>query len=89
MRLWKFIFLKNWEVDRVPTGEALGQLGRRAVKHQRKLAVLIYPEGTLVSALTRPKSKAYAEKRGVVSRVRFEPERRAEIDVPSPLGRLW
>lgn len=71
MRLWKFIFLQNWEKDRVPTGEALGQLGRRAVKHERKLAVLLYPEGTLVSALTRPKSRAYAEKKGVVSWLRL------------------
>lgn len=82
MRLWKFIFLKNWEEDRVPTGEALGQLGRRAVKHQRKLALLLYPEGTLVSALTRPKSKAYAEKKGVVSFVRLGVRKEAEADLP-------
>lgn len=67
MRLWHFIFLSNWSSDRQPTGETLFELGRRATRHKRPLSLLVYPEGTLVSALTRPKSAAYAEKLGVVS----------------------
>lgn len=67
MILWNFLFLsQNWEIDQGPVGIHLDTLGRRAVKHDKSLAVLIYPEGTLVSALTRPKSAKYAEKINVV-----------------------
>ncbi|SCV70800.1 BQ2448_3562 [Microbotryum intermedium] len=65
MRLWSFIFLKNWTQDREAVGNQVFHLGRRAQRHDRKLAVLIFPEATLVSVLTRPKSKAYADKIGV------------------------
>jgi lysocardiolipin and lysophospholipid acyltransferase len=78
MRLWSFIFLDKWETDRKPVGEAINALGRRATKHQRKLALLLYPEGTLVSALTRPGSAKYAEKMGIVSG-----SRRVPVDVSS------
>lgn len=67
MILWNFLFLsQNWEIDQGPIGIHLDTLGRRATKHDKNLAVLIYPEGTLVSALTRPKSAKYAEKIKVV-----------------------
>lgn len=65
MRLWGFIFLSSWAEDRGSTGEELIDTGKRATKHDRSMALLLYPEGTLVSALTRPKSKAYAEKMGI------------------------
>ncbi|SCZ99031.1 BZ3500_MvSof-1268-A1-R1_Chr7-1g09362 [Microbotryum saponariae] len=65
MRLWSFIFLKNWTQDRESVGNQIFHLGRRAQRHDRKMAMLIFPEATLVSVLTRPKSKAYADKIGV------------------------
>lgn len=49
-------------------GNGLHELGRRATKHDRPLTLLVYPEGTLVSKLTRPKSAAYAAK---INQVRF------------------
>ena len=56
MQLWDFIFIdqKNWDGDRRVAGESMRQIGRRAVKHKRKVAMLLFPEGTLVSRLTRP-----------------------------------
>lgn len=71
MRLWDFIFLSTWEVDRDEIGSSLLTLGKRATKHDRPLALLLYPEGTLVSALTRPKSEAYAKSSGIVSFIHF------------------
>lgn len=70
MRLWKFIFLApgGWATDRAQMGHSLHELGRRAQRHGKKLSLLLYPEGTLVSKLTRPRSQKYAEKLGVVSR---------------------
>ncbi|KAL8292812.1 hypothetical protein RQP46_000506 [Phenoliferia psychrophenolica] len=66
MRLWKFIFLSgSWESDQAKTGDTLTTLGRRATKHDKSLSLLLYPEGTLVSVLTRPKSKKFAEKLGI------------------------
>ena len=72
MQIFNFIFLKakGWEKDLAPTGEQIIGLANRAVgsvdKETRKLSLLVYPEGTLVSKLTRPGSLKFAEKKGIV-----------------------
>lgn len=49
MQLWDFIFLSgSWESDQEKTGKTLTTLGRRSTKHEKPLALLLYPEGTLV-----------------------------------------
>lgn len=48
------------------TGNNLKSLARRANKYRKSLALLIFPEGTLVSALTKPKSAKYADKMNIV-----------------------
>lgn len=74
MQLFEFIFLDQspksnaWEKsDRAAMGKILKPLARRAEKYQKPLALLLFPEGTLFSSITQPKSAKYAEKIGVVS----------------------
>lgn len=67
MKLWDFVFLaSSWETDRGPTGKNLRTLGTRASKYKKSLALLVFPEGTLVSKLTRPGSARFAERIGEV-----------------------
>lgn len=72
MQIFNFIFLKakGWEIDSTPTGIQISGLARRAIKtgdeERKKLSLLVYPEGTLVSKLTRPGSLRFAEKKGIV-----------------------
>lgn len=68
MQFFNFIFLaRSWASDRIYLGKQLALLGQRAQLHDTPLTFILYPEGTLVSRDTRPISKKYADKLGVVS----------------------
>ena len=68
MQLFNFIFLsRTWASDRVRLASNLAALGRRAEAEDNPLCLILYPEGTLVSQQTRPISKKFADKLGVVS----------------------
>ncbi len=68
MQFFNFIFLaRSWASDRIYLGNQLALLGRRAQLHDTPLTFILYPEGTLVSPETRPISKKYADKLGIVS----------------------
>jgi 1-acyl-sn-glycerol-3-phosphate acyltransferase len=68
MQFFNFIFLaRSWASDRVYLVKQLALLGRRAQLHDTPLTFILYPEGTLVSPDTRPISKKYADKLGIVS----------------------
>ena len=68
MQIFRFIFLaRSWASDRLYLSAQLSKLGRKAQQQDNPFALIIYPEGTLVSSDTRPVSKKYAEKMGIVS----------------------
>lgn len=68
MQFFDFIFLeRSWEKDRLQLSSSLSKLGRRAEEEDIPLLFLLYPEGTLVSKDTRPISKKFADKMGIVS----------------------
>lgn len=67
MQFFNFIFLaRSWETDRLCLSEELSKLGHRAEEEDIPLMFLLYPEGTLVSKDTRPISKKFADKMGIV-----------------------
>lgn len=67
MQFFNFIFLaRSWASDRLYLSARLASLGRQAQQEHNPLALIIYPEGTLVSKDTRPLSKKYADKMGIV-----------------------
>lgn len=66
MQCYHFIFLaRSWVSDRFIVSDQLSRLAARAQLQSTPLALMIFPEGTLVSKDTRPISKKYAEKIGV------------------------
>ena len=68
MQFYNFIFLaRSWASDRLHLAKSLSWLGQRAENHDIPLTFILYPEGTLVSKDTRPLSKKYADKMGIVS----------------------
>jgi 1-acyl-sn-glycerol-3-phosphate acyltransferase len=72
MQMFSFIFLnRSWATDKKDLTIQLNQLADQTynptMPSLNKIGLLIFPEGTLVSPLTRPASKKYAEKCGVVS----------------------
>ena len=68
MQFYNFIFLaRSWASDRVHLAKSLSWLGAHAEKQDIPLTFILYPEGTLVSKDTRPISKKYADKLGIVS----------------------
>jgi 1-acyl-sn-glycerol-3-phosphate acyltransferase len=68
MQFFNFIFLaRSWNSDKLYLSESLSKLGQRAQEEDIPLTFLLYPEGTLVSKDTRPISKKFAEKTGIVS----------------------
>jgi 1-acyl-sn-glycerol-3-phosphate acyltransferase len=68
MQFFNFIFLaRSWASDRIYLVKQLALLGQRAQLHDTPLTFILYPEGTLVSKDTRPISKKYADKLGIVS----------------------
>jgi 1-acyl-sn-glycerol-3-phosphate acyltransferase len=67
MQIFKFIFLaRSWASDRNQLASHLSALGQQAEREDKPLTLLLYPEGTLVSKDTRPISRKFAEKIGVV-----------------------
>ncbi len=67
MQFYNFIFLaRSWASDRVQLSAGLSWLARRAEKEDSPFTFILYPEGTLVSKDTRPISKKYADKLGIV-----------------------
>lgn len=67
-----FIFLaRSWASDRVHLSKSLAALGDEAEKEDQPFCFVLYPEGTLVSENTRPISKKFADKIGVVRRIVF------------------
>ncbi|RIA82640.1 acyltransferase-domain-containing protein, partial [Glomus cerebriforme] len=63
MRFFQYIFLKrNWAIDKGPLSKTLSDL---AVSKE-PLWLLLFPEGTVVSDVTRISSKKYAEKVSLV-----------------------
>jgi len=67
MQFFNFVFLaRSWASDRRQLSSHLEKLGKKAEQDDRPFAFLVYPEGTLVSANTRPVSKKYADKSGIV-----------------------
>ena len=67
MQFYNFIFLsRSWASDRLHLAKSLSWLGQRAEKRDTPLTFILYPEGTLVSKDTRPLSKKYADKMGIV-----------------------
>ena len=68
MQFFRFIFLaRSWASDSLYLVKQLALLGERAQAHDTPLTFILYPEGTLVSPDTRPISKKYADKLGIVS----------------------
>jgi lysocardiolipin and lysophospholipid acyltransferase len=68
MQLFNFIFLaRSWASDKHSLASSLAQLGKDVEREDNPLCFILYPEGTLVSKLTRPISKKYADKMGIVS----------------------
>lgn len=70
MQFFKFIFLaRSWASDRVQLASHLSVLGQQAERDDKPLTLILYPEGTLVSKDTRPISKKYADKMGIVGSI--------------------
>jgi len=70
MQFFNFIFLaRSWASDRVQLATSLSNLGRAAEREDNPFVFLLYPEGTLVSKDTRPISRKFADKMGIVSLV--------------------
>lgn len=68
MQFYRFLFLaRSWSTDRDYLGRKLIKIAERAKNTDKKLALMVFPEGTLVSRDTRPLSKKYADKIGIVS----------------------
>lgn len=68
MQFFNFIFLaRSWASDRHYLVKELATIGRQAEQADIPLTFILYPEGTLVSKDTRPISKKYADKIGIVS----------------------
>ncbi|KAI0047800.1 acyltransferase-domain-containing protein [Auriscalpium vulgare] len=66
MQFFDFIFLaRSWAADRLYLVEKLASLGRHAEERDTPFTFVLYPEGTLYSADTRPISKKYADKIGI------------------------
>jgi len=66
--LYGFIFLaRDWVQDQTPFRRKLQHVGRdlTAEGSDGRLALLLFPEGTLVTGNTRPKSRAFADKQGL------------------------
>ena len=71
MQFFNFIFLaRSWASDRIELATHLSKLGQQAETEDKPLTLIIYPEGTLVSKDTRPISKKFADKMGIVRCIR-------------------
>ena len=89
MQFYNFIFLdRSWASDRLNLAAKLSALGKQAEAQDSPLSLIIYPEGTLVSENTRPISKKYAEKMGIVGSSHFHSTSSIFINVPLLKDRL-
>ncbi|KAL0950932.1 hypothetical protein HGRIS_007688 [Hohenbuehelia grisea] len=67
MQFFRFIFLaRSWASDRLQLATKLSELGREAQQEDKPFWFLLYPEGTVVSVNTRPVSKKFADKQGIL-----------------------
>jgi len=67
MQIYRFVFLaRSWASDRLQLSSKLAKLGRKAEQEDKPFTFILFPEGTLVSKNTRPISRKYADKLGVV-----------------------
>ena len=67
MQMYRFIFLaRSWASDKLQLARQLSKLGKKAQEEDKPFTFILFPEGTLVSKHTRPISRKYAEKMGVV-----------------------
>jgi 1-acyl-sn-glycerol-3-phosphate acyltransferase len=64
MQLFQFIFLNK---EKTLQKSGLYNTAKAAVEHDLPFSLLLFPEGTLVSRLTRPKSASFAVAQGIVS----------------------
>ncbi|GAA5838496.1 hypothetical protein JCM5353_004034 [Sporobolomyces roseus] len=62
MQLFRFVFLSR---SKPLSQSTMYETARDSVERDDPFQLLIYPEGTLYSKLTRPKSKAFAEAQGI------------------------
>ncbi|GAA5864356.1 hypothetical protein JCM1840_006756 [Sporobolomyces johnsonii] len=62
MQLFRFIFISK---TKTLAASSLYSTAQDAVRRDEPYQLLLFPEGTLYSAMTRPKSKAYAEALGI------------------------
>lgn len=66
MQWFDFIFLaRSWAKDQRTLSHHLAKLAKVSHKVASPLNLFIFPEGTLVSPITRPQSKSYADKVGL------------------------
>ncbi|EJD52157.1 acyltransferase-domain-containing protein [Auricularia subglabra TFB-10046 SS5] len=66
MQVFRFLFLaRSWAHDKEYLARKLADIGKLAEQKDQPLALVLYPEGTLVSKDTRPISKKYADKMGI------------------------
>lgn len=63
MQLFQFIFLNK---KKTLQKSSLYKTAQRAMQDKLPFALLLFPEGTLVSRLTRPKSASFAKTTGIV-----------------------
>ncbi|KAM0747438.1 hypothetical protein T439DRAFT_349862 [Meredithblackwellia eburnea MCA 4105] len=62
MQFYRFIFIDK---TRTLQKSSLNDTAKQALRDDSPFALLLFPEGTLVSRLTRPKSQAFAQAQGV------------------------
>ncbi|KAH7107013.1 acyltransferase-domain-containing protein [Auriculariales sp. MPI-PUGE-AT-0066] len=66
MQFFRFIFMaRSWADDKDTLARELARLGKRSEVSDQPLALIVFPEGTLVSKDTRPISKKFADKMGI------------------------
>ncbi|GAA96113.1 uncharacterized protein L969DRAFT_14311 [Mixia osmundae IAM 14324] len=66
MQMFQFIFLsRSWDADQSVLKRQIGKMAAKAQESSEPLSLLIFPEGNLVSQLSRPISKKYADKSGI------------------------
>jgi 1-acyl-sn-glycerol-3-phosphate acyltransferase len=86
MQLFDFIFLaRSWASDRLYLVKKLSLIGQRAQDHDTPLTFILYPEGTLVSRDTRPVSRKFADKLGIVSSLPLSPTISHSLPLHSPI----
>ncbi|KAJ6574835.1 acyltransferase-domain-containing protein [Mycena capillaripes] len=90
MRFFNFIFLsRSWVSDRVQLSSHLSALGKAAEEQDNPLVFFLYPEGTVVSKDTRPISKKFADKMGILALIGPRIPDLKLIDITTVYGQSW